>query len=79
VLRYLKHVERVLRTLLRSREMDTLRRQGIPRGDLARRIITVRLIIAPALKAYGRDVSTPDMAVSLSSATLLAASARRAA
>ena len=73
MLRYLKHVDGVLRTLLRSREMNTLRRWGISPGDLARRISTVRLTIAPALEAYGREVSTPDMAISLESATLLAA------
>ncbi len=73
MLRYLKYVDGVLRTLLRSREMDTLRRWGISPGDLAQRISTVRPIIAGALEAYGRDVSTPDMAVSLQSATLLAA------
>ncbi len=73
MLRYLKDVDGVLRTLLRSRELDALRRWGISPADLARRISTVRPILGPALEAYGRDVSTPDMAVSLHSATLLAA------
>lgn len=73
MLRYLRHIDTILRTLLRRREMDTLRRWGIPPAGLARHIEAIGPAIEPILDEYGRGVSSPDMAVSLHSAVLLAA------
>jgi predicted O-methyltransferase YrrM len=76
MLRYARHVDRLLARLFREWEAASIRRLDLPQPQLRREIASAEGELLPFLADYCREVSTPEMAVSLRSAALLAALCR---
>lgn len=68
-----KHIDRFLGMVTRGSERETLRRWHIDPEALGARVAAAAAVLGPELEAYGRAISSPDMAVSLESASLLSA------
>ncbi len=74
--RYVRHVDRFIAVLSHGWEIECLRRFDLAPAALSALVEEAGRELAPLLDEYGRQVSPPDMAISLRSASLLAALCR---